>query len=143
MEWYPLDGDQGLVPNVFHHLWRKNASGQSCPNVVIPDTIIFRLNRPSVWYFTSKSGGILRKTNTTLTDQDAILRTFAARSSSSKCEACAVFISCIPAPHGIAVVVVHALLDLFSCSLRRAVVSPSSLTRACLAIALCQMPPKL
>lgn len=49
MEWYPLDGRDGLISNMFHHLWRKNSSGMSCPNVSFPDTVIFRLNRPLVW----------------------------------------------------------------------------------------------
>ena len=49
MEWYPLDSKSGMVSNLFHHLWRKNSSGMSCPNVAFPDTVIFRLNRPFVW----------------------------------------------------------------------------------------------
>ena len=49
MEWYPLDSRCGFVSNLFHHLWRKNDAGVSCPNVSFPDTVIFRLNRPSVW----------------------------------------------------------------------------------------------
>ena len=51
------------------HLWKSNPdTGQSCPGVIIPDTIIyrfwvnFRWAQPYFWYYTSNDGKIVRKT---------------------------------------------------------------------------------
>ena len=43
----------------------------------LPDTVIFKYERPSVWYFTSKNGEILRKSKKNLnvqTIEDSFLR---------------------------------------------------------------------
>jgi hypothetical protein len=52
MLWYPLHG-VGVVPNFYHHLWRGATGFAAFP---IPDTVLFRGNRPSVFFFTARGG---------------------------------------------------------------------------------------
>ena len=52
----------GFTEWLLFHLWKKNdLTKQSCPFVLIPDTIIYRWGRPFFWYFTTHSGELLRK----------------------------------------------------------------------------------
>ena len=53
--------------NVYHSLWRKNSDGCSCPDVRVPDTIIFENGHPSVWYFTAADGQVKRKNSSNVT----------------------------------------------------------------------------
>eukprot|EP01006_Ploeotia_vitrea_P060759 TRINITY_DN76507_c0_g1_i1.p1 TRINITY_DN76507_c0_g1~~TRINITY_DN76507_c0_g1_i1.p1 ORF type:complete len:566 (+),score=36.11 TRINITY_DN76507_c0_g1_i1:57-1754(+) len=46
---HPLDGD-GLNTHLYHHLWKKNKSFQSCPYARVPDTIVYEHNFPRGWY---------------------------------------------------------------------------------------------
>ena len=38
----PLQDRDGLCEQLYHYLWRKNANGQTCPGVNLPDTVRFR-----------------------------------------------------------------------------------------------------
>ena len=50
------------------HLWKRNdKTGRSCPNILIPDTIIYRWSYPYFWYFTSSEGEIMRKSRARVT----------------------------------------------------------------------------
>ena len=49
--------------NIFHYLWKKSIHGKSCPDISIPDTVIFQGNVAKHWFFTSKSGQVRCKDN--------------------------------------------------------------------------------
>jgi hypothetical protein len=58
----------GFTEWLLFHLWKQNDStNQSCPFVLIPDTIIYRWGRPFFWYFTTHSGELLRKSKNKVT----------------------------------------------------------------------------
>ena len=43
-------------------MWQKNKQiDQTCPGLLIPDTVIYRLGKPFFWYFTDLHGEIMRK----------------------------------------------------------------------------------
>ena len=47
---------------LFFHLWKKNPeTNQSCPYILIPDTVLFRWAQPYFWYFIAQNGQICRK----------------------------------------------------------------------------------
>ena len=46
---------------LFYHLWTKNTPVPPSFNFKIADTVVLRNGVPSVWYFTSKDGYILKK----------------------------------------------------------------------------------
>jgi hypothetical protein len=50
MLWYPLHG-VGVIPNFYQHLWR--GAFDAFP---IPDTVLFRGNRPTVFFFSARGG---------------------------------------------------------------------------------------
>ncbi|CAI2386263.1 unnamed protein product [Moneuplotes crassus] len=55
---------------LLHNLWHKEAGKPVIKyNFKIPDTVIYKICRPYAWYFTSKEGFILKKTNTKLTHE--------------------------------------------------------------------------
>lgn len=52
----------GFTEWLLFHAWKVNEStSTSCPNLLIPETVIYRLGKPFFWYFTLPSGEILRK----------------------------------------------------------------------------------
>ncbi|CDW88079.1 UNKNOWN [Stylonychia lemnae] len=64
-----LHGD-GLVENLFHFIWSKDCLFKSGPQVLIPDTIIYRFEQPAFWYFSKKTDGtILRKNKKNLNNK--------------------------------------------------------------------------
>ena len=55
-----LDHD-GFVEAFFHLLWAKNFNGEPCPEILVPDTIIYKFRIPAYWYFTGTDGRLRRK----------------------------------------------------------------------------------
>jgi hypothetical protein len=52
------------------HLWKTDETRRtSCPNILIPDTVIYRWCRPYLWYFSTRSGQLLRKSKTKLSNK--------------------------------------------------------------------------
>ena len=63
-----LTGD-GLVDNLYHFIWKKDAMFETGPYVLMPDTILYRFENPVFWYFTSKQGKILKKNKKSITNK--------------------------------------------------------------------------
>ncbi len=49
-----LDGD-GLIENLYHYIWSKDNLLGRRPKVNLPDTVLFRYERPAFWYFTKNA----------------------------------------------------------------------------------------
>jgi hypothetical protein len=69
-----LSGD-GIVENLYHYLWAKDAMFEQGPYVCIPDTVIYKFQAPTFWYFTAKDGSIKRKNKTSLFGKMSIIET--------------------------------------------------------------------
>lgn len=76
-----LEGD-GVNSRLFELLWKRDALSDRSFSLRIPDTVIFKFNAPSVWYFTSVDGTIKRKHKTKL-NEEHIEKEFLKRGSSS------------------------------------------------------------
>lgn len=76
-----LEGD-GVNSRLFELLWKRDALSDASFSLRIPDTVIFKFNAPSVWYFTSVDGTIKRKHKTKL-NEEHIEKEFLKRGSSS------------------------------------------------------------
>lgn len=63
-----ISGD-GLVENLFHLLWTKEVKYKKNVPIYIPDTIIYKYEQPSFWYFTAKNGEIMRKSKKNLSNE--------------------------------------------------------------------------
>ena len=48
------------MDGIYHFLWQKIAQ-KSCPNVSIPDTVVYKYRQPAYWYFMSVDGSIKMK----------------------------------------------------------------------------------
>eukprot|EP01064_Diplonema_japonicum_P002910 TRINITY_DN1188_c4_g2_i1.p1 TRINITY_DN1188_c4_g2~~TRINITY_DN1188_c4_g2_i1.p1 ORF type:complete len:570 (+),score=105.78 TRINITY_DN1188_c4_g2_i1:49-1758(+) len=58
---HQLEGD-GMLPLLYHHLWKKNKSFQSCPGIKLPDTVVYEHNFPRAWYtYDFKNSEILKR----------------------------------------------------------------------------------
>lgn len=55
-----LDGD-GVSGRLYEILWKRDLLSDTSLAVRIPDTVVFKYNVPSLWYFTSVDGTIKRK----------------------------------------------------------------------------------
>lgn len=56
---------------LFFHLWKKDPKTLvSCEGVRVADTLIYRWAQPHIWYFTSKTGEISRKSKDKITPQE-------------------------------------------------------------------------
>ena len=66
---------QRMVPNFFHYVYLKDDELNSCPGVLIPDTILYVDGKPEEWLFVSKEGRILKKRADRL-NSGCILRSF-------------------------------------------------------------------
>jgi len=71
-------GEPSFASLRFELIWRKDLLSQQSITLRIPDTIVFKFNCPSVWYFTSVDGTIKRKHKAKL-DAEYILREFLKR----------------------------------------------------------------
>lgn len=76
-----LEGD-GVASRLFELLWKRDLLSECSLSIRIPDTVIYRYNAPSVWYFTSVDGTIKRKTKAKL-NSDHIMFEFTKRPSPS------------------------------------------------------------
>eukprot|EP00930_Biecheleria_cincta_P096757 TRINITY_DN88551_c0_g1_i1.p1 TRINITY_DN88551_c0_g1~~TRINITY_DN88551_c0_g1_i1.p1 ORF type:complete len:837 (+),score=141.65 TRINITY_DN88551_c0_g1_i1:44-2554(+) len=76
-----LEGD-GVNSRLFELLWKRDALSDASFSLRIPDTVIFKFDAPSVWYFTSVDGTIKRKHKTKL-NEEHIEKEFLKRGSSS------------------------------------------------------------
>jgi len=52
-----ISGD-GFIENIYHFLWTKDTMFNCGPYVLLPDTVIYKFESPTFWYFTSKEGVI-------------------------------------------------------------------------------------
>eukprot|EP00824_Muranothrix_gubernata_P002804 TRINITY_DN1338_c0_g1_i3.p1 TRINITY_DN1338_c0_g1~~TRINITY_DN1338_c0_g1_i3.p1 ORF type:complete len:354 (-),score=65.34 TRINITY_DN1338_c0_g1_i3:556-1617(-) len=57
---FGLEGD-GVIDSFFQLLWQKNSRLESCPSVLLPDTVVYKYRHPAYWYFTSAVDGQLKK----------------------------------------------------------------------------------
>merc|ERR1712166_831335 len=48
----PPEGD-GVVDSIYHYLFTKNTQLETCPNVVIPNTVVYKYRQPADWYYSS------------------------------------------------------------------------------------------
>jgi hypothetical protein len=55
-----LEGD-GVLDSFYEYLWRKHSESDSLQIFSLPDTVIFKYQQPSAWYFTSVDGSFKRK----------------------------------------------------------------------------------
>ena len=62
-----VEGD-GLNENLFLLLWTKPNEVDAGPSVRVPDTIIFKYQQPTYWYFTALDGVIRKKAKDKLTN---------------------------------------------------------------------------
>jgi len=78
-----LEGD-GLIENIYHMLWTKDSIFGTDPYVMIPQTILYKYQKPCYWYFTSKTDGKLkRKSNMKIFSVDHIKKVFTKSLSKS------------------------------------------------------------
>jgi len=56
-----LADHDGFVEAFYHLLWAKNFNQEPCPEVLVPDTIIYKFRIPAYWYFTGADGRLRRK----------------------------------------------------------------------------------
>eukprot|EP00927_Polykrikos_kofoidii_P032358 TRINITY_DN27599_c0_g1_i1.p1 TRINITY_DN27599_c0_g1~~TRINITY_DN27599_c0_g1_i1.p1 ORF type:complete len:963 (-),score=181.19 TRINITY_DN27599_c0_g1_i1:208-3024(-) len=76
-----LEGD-GVAARLFEILWKRDLLSDSSLALRIPDTVIFKYNAPSLWYFTSVDGTIKRKGKAKV-NREHIEKEFNRRASSS------------------------------------------------------------
>mmetsp|Transcript_80520 Transcript_80520/g.251079 ORF Transcript_80520/g.251079 Transcript_80520/m.251079 type:complete len:355 (-) Transcript_80520:1931-2995(-) len=81
-----LEGD-GVASRLFELLWKRDLLSDSSLALRIPDTVIFKYNAPSVWYFTSVDGTIKRKGKAKV-NSEHIAKEFLRRPSPSGVAAC-------------------------------------------------------
>lgn len=74
--------NQGLNDFFFHLLWAKNIKDDPFSSAYIPDTVIYQYALPRYWYFTSKSGLIMKKSNQNL-NESSIFEAFKKKISES------------------------------------------------------------
>ena len=48
----------GLVDELFYYVWKKNPLKPGPAVLSLPDTIVYKWDMPSVWYFTARDGSI-------------------------------------------------------------------------------------
>eukprot|EP00656_Telonema_subtile_P036809 TRINITY_DN4086_c0_g2_i2.p1 TRINITY_DN4086_c0_g2~~TRINITY_DN4086_c0_g2_i2.p1 ORF type:complete len:425 (-),score=74.53 TRINITY_DN4086_c0_g2_i2:708-1982(-) len=86
----PPEGD-GVVDSIYHYLWTKNTQLETCPNVVIPNTVVYKYRQPAYWYYSSSDQQLKMKKKGDMTNQK-ISDSFAKRKNPS-CEVVAYYIS--------------------------------------------------
>eukprot|EP01062_Namystynia_karyoxenos_P079088 TRINITY_DN8273_c0_g1_i1.p1 TRINITY_DN8273_c0_g1~~TRINITY_DN8273_c0_g1_i1.p1 ORF type:complete len:625 (+),score=226.12 TRINITY_DN8273_c0_g1_i1:154-2028(+) len=52
---HPLEGD-GLLINFYNYMWKKNKNYESCPGVLVPDTVVYDHNFPRGWFTYERVG---------------------------------------------------------------------------------------
>ena len=77
-----LEGD-GVIDNIYHFLWTKDTIFNSDPSVYIPQTILFKYQKPCYWYFTSIVDHKLKKKNSSKLNKENISQVFLKHVSKS------------------------------------------------------------
>lgn len=77
-----LEGD-GVIENIYHFLWTKDSIFNTDPYVVIPQTILYKYQKPCYWYFTSVVDHKLKKKSSVKVTNDHIREVFTKRISKS------------------------------------------------------------
>ena len=77
-----LEGD-GVIENIYHFLWTKDTIFNSDPSVFIPQTILFKYQKPCYWYFTSVVDHKLKKKNSSKLNKENISQVFLKHVSKS------------------------------------------------------------
>merc|ERR1712100_647294 len=86
----PPEGD-GVVDSIYHYLWTKNTQLETCPNVVIPNTVVYKYRQPAYWYYSSSDQQMKMKRKSDMTNQ-RIYDSFKKRKNPT-CEVVAYYIS--------------------------------------------------
>lgn len=86
----PPEGD-GVVDSIYHYLWTKNTQLETCPNVVIPNTVVYKYRQPAYWYYSSSDQQMKMRKKGEMTNQK-IYESFRKRKNPS-CEVVAYYIS--------------------------------------------------
>jgi len=86
----PPEGD-GVVDSIYHYLWTKNTQLETCPNVVIPNTVVYKYRQPAYWYYSSSDQQMKMRKKGEMTNQK-IYDWFRKRKNPS-CEIVAYYIS--------------------------------------------------
>lgn len=94
----PPEGD-GVVDSIYHYLWTKNTQLETCPNVVIPNTVVYKYRQPAYWYYSSSDQQLKMKKKGDMTNQK-IFDSFSKRKNPS-CEVVAYYISTRDTQQGI------------------------------------------
>ena len=58
---HTLRDQDGHIEALYHLLWAKNINGEPCPDVLVPDVVIYKYRIPAYWYFTGVDGQLKRK----------------------------------------------------------------------------------
>ena len=77
-----LEGD-GVIENIYHFLWTKDTIFNTDPQVYIPQTILYKYQKPCYWYFTSVIDHRLKKKNASKLNKDTIRQIFLKHISKS------------------------------------------------------------
>merc|ERR1711934_1064999 len=86
----PPEGD-GVVDSIYHYLHTKNTQLETCPNVVIPNTVIYKYRQPAYWYYSSSDQQMKMRKKGEMTNQK-IYDSFRKRKNPT-CEVVAYYIS--------------------------------------------------
>ena len=78
-----LEDHDGFIEAFYHLLWAKNFNGEPCPEVLVPDTIIYKFRIPAYWYFTGADGRLRRKNKASIVNQK-IFKDFTAGARSDR-----------------------------------------------------------
>lgn len=58
---FELRDHDGFIEELYHLLWAKNIRGSPCPDIWIPDVVIYKYRIPAYWYFMGLDGKLKRK----------------------------------------------------------------------------------
>jgi len=86
----PPEGD-GVVDSIYHYLHTKNTQLETCPNVVIPNTVVYKYRQPAYWYYSSSDQQMKMRKKGEMTNQK-IYDSFRKRKNPT-CEVVAYYIS--------------------------------------------------
>ena len=66
---HTLRDHDGFVEALYHLLWVKNINGEPCPDILVPDVIIYKYRIPAYWYFTGADGQLKRKNKASIVNK--------------------------------------------------------------------------
>ena len=64
-----LEDHDGFIAGLYHLLWQKNISGETCPGMLLPDLILYKYRIPAYWYFTGSDGSLKRKSKASIVNK--------------------------------------------------------------------------